>query len=129
MSHDSRITITSDNIGGTCTWRTLIKRTYEAVDTEIDNLNNLPTTMIYFQNDDLVGIITRLKDASLFAFFNRRIKWIWNEPKSDEVTNISHIHRQLFEFFQIIIELMEFHEKEFGEEALNDLKNRYLMEQ
>ncbi len=127
LAHDSRITITSSN-GVPYSWRTLVKSKFEAIDIEINNLNDLPITMTYFQNDDLIGIITRLKDASLFAFFNRRLTWIWNELKPDEVHDISHIKKQLFDFFQIIFELMELHEKEFGKDSLTNLKKRYLLE-
>lgn len=127
LAHDSRRTITNNDMG-VVSWRALIKNKFEAISIEIENLNDLPITMTYFQNDELIGIITRLRDASLFSFFNRRVRWIWIEPKPDQVSDISHIEKQLHDFFHIIFDLMEIHEKEFGENSLEHLKRRYLLE-
>ncbi|MFN6380190.1 MAG: hypothetical protein ACK4WD_13000 [Flavobacteriales bacterium] len=127
LTHDSRITLTI-NSKGRSSWYSLVKSTYDAISFDITNLNDLPMTLVYFQNDQLIGIITKLKDAGLFSYFNRRVHWVWNEPQPNEVSDISHLKTHLFDFFQIISELIELHEAEFGKESLSSLKKRYLLE-
>jgi hypothetical protein len=125
-AHNQWSTKTKDSHGTNLSWRTLIEDKYENIMDQINNLNDLPITISYFQNDDLISIISRLKDANLFTFYRGKLRAIWNEPKSDESGNISRIQEKLFELFQIIFELMELHQKEFGPDSLSKLKKSYL---
>ncbi len=127
LAHDSRITLTS-NSKERYSWYKLVKSKYEAINFDISNLNDLPMTLVYFQNDQLIGTLTKLKNTDLFSYFNRRVHWIWNEPKPNEESDISYLKTHLFDFFQIISELMQLHETEFGKESLSSLKKRYSLE-
>jgi hypothetical protein len=104
-------------------WHTLVGRVYKDINHDIDQLMRFPTTLTYFQNDELVGVVTKLGDASLFQYFNGvRVRRHWNKPDENTVGNISHLAEDLFMFFNLIHALMVIHSDEFGKTSLEKAK-------